>query len=230
MSIYGLNQTTLLDYPGHLAATLFLGGCNFLCPYCHNRSLVLKDVATTPLSEENVLTFLEKRRTVLEGVCITGGEPTLYPKLFDLLKKIKTLGYKIKLDTNGTSPGRLQQLLDAGLLDYVAMDIKNSPNNYAMTIGKTVFSLDAIIESVRRLKTCSIDYEFRTTVVKEFHKKEDFIAIGQWLSGANAYYLQNFEPSDYQIVSGFSSHSIDTLLEFKEVLTPYIPTVALRGV
>ncbi len=205
MQIYGLNKTTLLDYPEHVAATVFTGGCNFRCPFCHNASLVLKPDAGLKISEEEVLGFLQKRKGILQGVCITGGEPTLQPDLYDFIRKVKELGYLVKLDTNGYRPEALQELLERRMLDYVAMDIKASKENYAKAAGVCNIALTGIEESVEILKNSGVPYEFRTTVVKGIHNIEEFDAIGQWLAGSRAYYLQAYrEDENVDILQHFN--------------------------
>lgn len=202
MVIYGLQKTTLLDYPGHVAATLFTGGCNFRCPFCHNGDLVLNPGSQPQISMEEIMTFLKKRQGILDGVCITGGEPTLQPDLEELIKEVRELGYLVKLDTNGYRPKVLEGLLDKGLLNYVAMDIKASKENYAKAVGlshltgKESFAIENIERSVELLKGSSIDYEFRTTVVKGIHTIQEFEEIGKWLSGCKTYYLQGFQENE----------------------------------
>ena len=190
MLIVGLNKTTLLDYPGRVAATVFTSGCNFRCPFCHNGHLVLKPSALEVYSEGEVFSFLLKRRNVLKGVCITGGEPTLQADLPDFIRRVKELGYSVKLDTNGYEPEVLETLLKEKLLDYVAMDIKNCKEKYAQTVGLEGFETGRIEKSVALLKASGIDYEFRTTVVREFHEREDLRKIGMWLSGCARLFLQ----------------------------------------
>lgn len=197
MRIHGLQKTTLLDYPSHVAATLFTGGCNFRCPFCHNGNLVLNPESQPRIFLEEIMAFLKKRQGVLDGVCITGGEPTLQPDLEDFIREVRELGYLIKLDTNGYRPKVLEELLDQGLLDYVAMDIKASKANYARAVGlESNFSIEPIEKSVELLKDSSIDYEFRTTVVKGLHAVEEFEEIGRWLSGCKVYYLQGFQENE----------------------------------
>lgn len=221
MLIGGLNKTTLLDYPGHVAATIFTGGCNFRCPFCHNAGLVLTPSSAEIYSEEDVFSFLKKRKNILQGVCITGGEPTLSADLPAFIEKIKETGYKVKLDTNGYRPEVLQNLLTEGLLDYVAMDIKNSPKKYVYTAGVEL-DFGKIRESIELLKTSGIDYEFRTTVVKELHNTDDFLQIAKWIKGCSKYFLQQFVENEnllgmqssiglqnmgsYLIYSGFHSY------------------------
>ena len=229
MKICGLNKTTLLDYPGCVAATVFVGGCNFRCPFCHNGELVLCSNELPKYSEEEVFSFLEKRKNVLEGVCVTGGEPTLYNELPNFIEKIKALGYKVKLDTNGSNPKILKELVKENLVDYVAMDIKAPVYNYDKVCGALV-DIEKIKESVEFLKEKSVPYEFRTTVVKELHSKEDIIEIGKWLVGAENYYLQNYQETDKNLSHGFSSMDEAKLMELKEELKNYVKNVKVRGV
>lgn len=230
MQIHGFNKTTLLDYPGHLASTIFVGGCNFRCPFCHNASLVLNPMEQPTIPTEEIFQVLKKRKGIIEGVCITGGEPTLYPGLIDFIDKIKNLGFLVKLDTNGNNPDLLKDLVKNHSIDYVAMDIKNSPENYGLSIGICDFDTKKVNESISFLLSSSIEYEFRTTVVKELHTFEDFISIGKWIKGAKAYYLQAYKDSGDIISPGFNSYSKKTLNDFRESLLPYIETVGIRGI
>lgn len=200
MLIVGFNKTTLLDYPGRVAATIFVGGCNFRCPFCHNGGLVLDPLSQESYSEKEIFEFLQKRKNVLKGVCITGGEPTLHADLPEFISKVKDLGYQVKLDTNGYAPGVLKRLLDERLIDYVAMDIKNCPDKYAMTAGIT-FQLNRIEQSVCILKESSVPYEFRTTVVKELHTEEDMLKIADWIKGCPYYFLQQYQENENVIYS-----------------------------
>lgn len=235
--ILGLNKTTLLDYPGCVAATVFTGGCNFCCPFCHNRGLVLTPLKETALSEKEILGFLKKRKNILKGVCITGGEPTLQADLLDFIAKIREIGYRVKLDTNGYKPEVLQGLLEKGVLDYVAMDIKNCPDKYALTAGidNTVagFDLERIRESMQMLMSGYIEYEFRTTVVKELHTVEDMVEIGKWIKGCKAYYLQKFQDRGNNIAEGYHEPDDEVLKEMVQAISQ-IPElygkVYLRGV
>ena len=229
MKICGLQKTTLLDFPGHVAATVFLNGCNFRCPFCHNGDL-LSDSAPGLMTEGELLDFLKKRRGMLEGVCITGGEPTLHLELEALIRGIKELGYLVKLDTNGYRPAILKSLVEKGLLDYVAMDIKSSPEHYAAVAGFPGLRLDRIRKSAAFLQSCGLPYEFRTTVVKELHRAEDFLSIGRWLQGAEAYYLQSYQESEGVISPVFSACSKEELEGFQSLLLPFIPNTSLRGV
>lgn len=230
MKIYGLNKTTLLDYPGKVAATIFLGGCNFRCPFCQNSSLVLNPSAQPEIPVKEVLSFLKKRKGILDGVCITGGEPTLSPDLPELLQEIRTLGYPIKLDTNGTHPALLKTLTEQNLIQMTAVDIKACPDNYPALCGLVHPELDAVKETVEFLKNGTLDYEFRTTVIRELHSEKDFIEIGQWLTGAKAYYLQAYRDSEEVLQPGFSSYTRKKLEHFREILKRTIPLVELRGI
>lgn len=229
MKICGLQKTTLLDYPGHVAATVFLGQCNFRCPFCHNSDLITEQ-AEALVSKEELLTFLKKRTSLLEGVCITGGEPTLSPDLEALVSDIKKLGFLVKLDTNGYRPSVIRNLCQKNLLDYIAMDIKSSPENYGTVTGIPDIRLSPIMESVEFIKTCGIPYEFRTTTVKGLMGAEDFSAIGQWLHGAEHYFIQNYVESPQVLSPGFSPFRKEELLAFAELVRPHVKYVSLRGV
>lgn len=230
MEIHGFNKTTLLDYPGHLAATVFTGGCNFRCPFCHNGPLVLHPKEQPMIPEDEVLAVLERRKNILEGVCITGGEPTLQADLPEFIRKVKSLGIKIKLDTNGTRPEVLKACLEEGLLDYVAMDIKNAPEKYALSTGLLQPELDKIKKSVDILMKSGIEYEFRTTIVKEHHTSLDMETIGSWLMGAKRYFLQNYQDSEGVIELGLHAHESEQLERFKRILEKTIPQVEIRGI
>lgn len=230
MHFYGLNKTTLLDYPEHVAATLFTGGCNMRCPFCHNRSLVLNPTSQPELDGEEILAFLQKRRGILDGICITGGEPTLQPWLEEFIRQVKAIGYLVKLDTNGYRPGVIDHLIGEGLLDYVAMDIKASRENYAAACGISDLDLTPIEESVELLKGAPCDYEFRTTVVKGIHTPEEFTAIGQWLCGCRAYFLQGFRDSGEIMKPGFESFERRQLEEMLERARVYVPQTQFRGI
>jgi len=225
-----MNKTTLLDYPGHVAATLFTGGCNMRCPFCQNGGLVLKPQAQPEISAQEVLAFLQKRQGILEGVCITGGEPTLQPGLESFIRQARELGYLVKLDTNGYRPQVLRHLLEEGLLDYVAMDIKASREHYGMACGLLRVDLALIEQSVELLKTSYVPYEFRTTVVKGIHTAEEFAAIGQWLQGCKAYYLQNYRDSEQVPRRGFAGFEREQLEAMRRRAAEYVPQAALRGV
>lgn len=219
---------TLLDYPERTACTIFLGGCNFRCPWRHNSSLI-HSAADPAIARDDLLSFLHKRRDVLDGVAVSGGEPLLYD-LRPLLTEIKTLGYAVKLDTNGAHPERLRELLDAGLVDSVAMDIKNSPERYAETIGLPTAPLEQIQESIAVLLNNTVDYTFRTTVISEFHDADSFHGIGRMVQGAKRHDLQAFVNRDSVPRQGLTPPSIDTLRTYAEILRLYVRTVKLRGV
>lgn len=237
MQICGLTKTTLLDYPEHIAATVFLGGCNFRCPFCHNRDLVLSPDSLPRILEEEFFSFLKKRTGILTGVCVSGGEPTLYRDLPVFLSKIKELGFLVKLDTNGSHPEILEQLFEERLLDYIAMDIKGEPEKYAQIAGLSdknsalsqTFSQKAIESSVDFIRKSGILYEFRTTVLREFHTKESFFKIGEWLHGSRSYYLQNYEESPGVMTCGFHSYQKEDFMEFARILAPHFTTVGIRG-
>lgn len=229
MKIHGLQKLTLLDYPQKTACTLFSGGCNLRCPFCHNRDLVLGNFPPE-ISEEKILSFLEKRKGILDGVCITGGEPLLNEDIACFIKKIRNIGYLVKLDTNGTNPRLLKELVRDGLIDYVAMDIKNSKKMYAQTVGIKDFDLSPVEESVEFLKSCGVEYEFRTTIVSEFHSKESIIELLEWIRGAKRYFLQNFIDSGNLLTPGLSAVSEDELKSFLELSKKYVEHVSIRGI
>ena len=226
MIISGLVKTTLLDYPSHVAATIFLGGCNLRCPFCHNSSFLEHPVEEYTLEE--LFAFLKKRHGILDGVCISGGEPTLNPELPEFIKKIRDLGYLIKLDTNGTNPDMLEILMENYLLDYVAMDIKSSLDEYEKCCGCSV-NLSAILRSISILLEGRIPYEFRTTVVKELHTAAAMKNMGQLLKGADQLFLQSFVNSDGVTVKDLHAPSLDQLKEYKEILQHYVSNVFIRG-
>lgn len=230
MQIYGFNKTTLLDYPEHVAATVFTGGCNFRCPFCHNGGLVLSPNPEECIEEEEVLSYLKKRKGILEGVCITGGEPTLQKDLRNFICKVKDMGYLVKLDTNGYRPQVLWNLMQEGLLDYVAMDIKASKENYAVAAGVEGLDISRIEESVGILKGGKVPYEFRTTVVKGIHSIEEFEEIGQFLAGSRTYYLQQYRENDNVIVQGYDAFSKTEMESMALLARKYIDKVVLRGV
>lgn len=259
LRISGLQKTTLLDYPGHVAATIFLHGCNFRCPFCHNADLLGGDYSADAdfdadatstaqgetgaqagpassepdrISREEVLAFLKKRSGILEGVCITGGEPTLQPEaLEDFIREVRSLGLLVKLDTNGARPKVIRDLAAKGLLDCVAMDIKAAPEHYPQVCGVAGVNLDAIKESVSWLLAGTLPCEFRTTVVKGLHTGADFEQIGPWIAGCSHYYLQNYVASERVLYpDGFDSFSKAELLAFADMVKPYVGQVLLRGI
>lgn len=230
MRIQGLQKLTLLDFPEKVACTVFTAGCNFRCPFCHNASLVVNIPKETEIDEEDFFAFLEKRKGVLEGVCVSGGEPLLQADIEEFIKKIKQLGYAVKLDTNGSFPEKLKTLVEKGLIDYVAMDIKNSKETYGITSGIDALNLAMIEQSVSYLKEGYVPYEFRTTVTKQFHSKEEFEQIARWLQGTEKYFLQNFVDSGDLIGKKVSGCSEGEMQEFLATVQKYIPSAKLRGI
>lgn len=229
--VFGLQKLTLLDFPGAVACTVFIPGCNFRCPFCHNASLVqcCKDKGEGMLEREELFSFLKKRSGLLDGVCITGGEPLLYEETFALLKEIKVLGYKVKLDTNGSFPERLKTILEEKCVDYIAMDIKNSPEKYAVTSGN-MQCLENVKKSVELLKKGGLPYEFRTTVTGNLHTKEDFIAVGRWIEGAEKYFLQPFTDSgDVLVKEGGYAVSDELMAQYLETVKKFVPNAVIRG-
>ena len=229
MLIKGLQKLTLLDYPGKMACTVFTAGCNFRCPFCHNASLVT-NIDEERISEDEFLSFLQKRQGIIDGVCVTGGEPTLQPDLKDFLKKIKDLGYSVKLDTNGYRPEVLKNVVNSGLVDYVAMDIKNSQAKYALTVGLDSFDITKINESVEFLMSGVVDYEFRTTIVKELHTEDDIQDIVSWIKGAKKYFLQGFSDSGDLICSGYSGYDKTELQKLLNIAKNDLSVTELRGI
>lgn len=229
MRIQGLQRLTLLDFPERTACTVFTAGCNFRCPFCHNASLVVNIPKEAEINEEEFFSFLKKRQGILDGVCISGGEPLLQSDIEDFMRKIKNMGFAIKLDTNGSFPEKLKLLVEKGLVDYVAMDIKNCPESYAITAGVETLDIEAIKQSVSYLKEGHVPYEFRTTVVKNYHFKENFELIGQWLVGAEKYFLQNFVDSGDLIGKRTRGCSEEEMKEFLATVQKYIPSAKLRG-
>lgn len=229
MQIHGLNKITLLDFPEHVAATIFTGGCNFRCPFCHNSELVLCPEQEPLIAEEEVLDFLKKRKGMLTGVCITGGEPTLQTDLQTFIRRVKELGYLVKLDTNGYRPEVLEELLKEHLVDYVAMDIKSSKERYGALAGVDKIDTSVIDRSVCLLRNGKAPYEFRTTVVRELHCTEDFKKIGEWLAGCRAYYLQAYREDENVMQQGFSAYTREEMEEFARILRENIEKVQIRG-
>ena len=229
MRILGFQKLTLLDYPGKVACTIFVGGCNFRCPFCHNADLVINPHQQEDISQETVLRTLKKRQGILEGVCVTGGEPTLAPDLKDFLIAIKELGYPIKLDTNGYRPEILQELVEEGLVDYVAVDIKNSPLKYAQTVDIGELNITKIQETIDFLRKDTVDYEFRTTVVRELHTSEDMKKIGRWIRGSKRYFLQGYQESERVIKPIFTSYTKEEMMALRDDLKEYVETVEIRG-
>ncbi len=230
MRIDGLQKMTLLDFPGKVACTVFTGGCNFRCPFCHNALLVTELPENPDYTVDEILSFLKKRAGLLDGVAITGGEPLMNPDIADFIKQIRDLGYSVKLDTNGSYPDRLKSIVGEGLVDYVAMDIKNCKEKYAETVGLKSYDLSKIEESVDFLKTNAVDYEFRTTVVKEFHTVEDIRKAAEWIKGAKRYFLQNFVDSGNLIDGSVSGVDKSIMLEMQKTAAEFVPQTQIRGI
>ncbi len=232
LRISGLQKLTLLDYPGHVACTVFTGGCNFRCPFCHNAPLVLPErLQGDENGAETVVAFLKKRQGILDGVAVTGGEPLLHKDIDGFLRQVKDLGYAVKLDTNGSFPERLRALVEAGLVDRVAVDIKNSPALYAKTVGVPGFDLRPVEETKNYLLAGPVEYEFRTTVVKGLHTRESLVEAAQWIAGAREYYLQQFKDSgDVIAIEGLSAFTGEEMHALAEAVRPHVPTVRVRGV
>lgn len=230
MRIDGLQKMTLLDFPGKVACTVFTGGCNFRCPFCHNALLVTELPENPDYTVDEILSFLKKRAGLLDGVAITGGEPLMNPEIGDFIKEIRNLGYAVKLDTNGSYPDRLKSIVGEGIVDYVAMDIKNCKEKYAETVGLKSYDLSKIEESVDFLKTNAVDYEFRTTVVKEFHTVEDIRKAAEWIKGAKRYFIQNFVDSGNLIDGSVSGVDKSIMLEMRKTAAEFVPQTQIRGI
>ncbi|MBI9094383.1 MAG: anaerobic ribonucleoside-triphosphate reductase activating protein [Sphaerochaeta sp.] len=230
MHIVGLQKMTLLDYPGKVACTVFLGGCNFRCPFCHNPDLVFASEPEAGIPEQEFFSFLSQRKGFLDGVCITGGEPMLERELVPFIQKIKEMGLLVKLDTNGSFPDRLQHLVENHLVDYVAMDIKNSKEHYGATIGIPTYDTTKVEQSVALLMEGTVSYEFRTTLVREYHTDEDIKAMGAWLSGCRAYFLQSFVDSG-NLLGNEPMHAFsqDEIARFKNLLKSTMEAIFIRG-
>ncbi len=227
MKIAGYQKLTLLDFPGKLAATVFLGGCNFRCPFCHNSELF---VPSEVYEEEDILKMIEGRRGVLEGVAITGGEPTLHAGLPDFMRKIRDMGLKVKLDSNGYRPEILESIITGGLADYIAMDIKSSPEHYAEVAGLPDIDMSKIRKSVDLLMSGNTPFEFRTTVIPELHSEEDFEAIAKWIAGDEPYFLQGYKDSEMVYDRKFSQPSPSLMEQIRLIVLPLVPNTQIRGV
>ena len=230
MNIQGLQKLTLLDYPGKMACVIFTAGCNMRCPFCHNSRLVINPEKESELSVEEVLSFLKKRQGILDGVVITGGEPLLQSDIKELIIRIRELGYPVKIDTNGTFPDRLKELVNEGLVDYVAMDIKNSPELYGETVGISGFDISKIKESIAFLLENKVEYEFRTTVVREFHSVFGMENLGKLIKGAKRHYIQSFVDSGETIAFGLSAVPKDEMESMRNIMLRYVDSCELRGV
>lgn len=230
MLIGGIQKLSLLDYPEKMCCTIFTIGCDYRCPFCHNSSILAHGPENNLIPKEDVLKFLRTRKGLLDGVCITGGEPLLQPGLEDFMREIKSLGFLVKLDTNGSYPERLKNIVNDGLVDYVAMDVKNSPAKYGKTVGIEPFDVMPIRESINFLLTDAVPYEFRTTVVKEFHTDKDLVELANWIQGTKHYYLQSFKDSGDVLKDGLHSYMEEEMQGFLEKIQPVIPSVELRGI
>ena len=229
MHIHGLQKLSMVDFPGKIAATVFTGGCNLRCPFCHNALLVTRLVESPRIETEEVLRFLRSRKGLLDGVVLTGGEPLLQADAADFLTEIKKMGFAVKLDTNGCYPQALATILESGSVDYVAMDIKNSREKYATSVGVPGFDLTPVEESIRLLMNGKTDYEFRTTVVRQLHDGDDIENIGRWIHGAKRYFLQNFEDSGNLIGDGFTGFSEEEIRVLSGRADPFVEYIGVRG-
>lgn len=230
MQIHGFQKMTLLDFPGKVACTVFTGGCNLRCPFCHNALLVTELQKSDVIPTESVISYLEKRTKLLDGVAITGGEPLLQPDIASFIRKIKSMGYAVKLDTNGSYPAKLRDIVSEGLVDYVAMDVKNCREKYGETVGIPNFDVSKIDESIRFLLSGKVDFEFRTTIVKEFHTVSDIEKLSEWIAGAPRYFLQNFTDSGNLIGENMHECSKETLNLMRTVALKYVKSCETRGV
>lgn len=230
MNIQGLQKLTLLDYPGKMACTIFTAGCNLRCPFCHNSRLVINPEKQSEYSDEEIFSFLKKREGVLDGVAITGGEPLLQNDIEDFIRRVKGLGYSVKLDTNGTFPDKLRSLVEKGLVDYVAMDIKNSPELYAETVGISGYDISKIKDSIAFLLEGKVDYEFRTTIVREFHSVFGMNNLGELIKGAKRHFLQGFIDSGELIGFGMSAVPKEEMERMRKIMLQYVDECEIRGV
>lgn len=229
MNICGFEKFSLVDYDNYVTCTVFTKGCNFVCPFCHNSSLVLKDKFADNIPEEDVFSYLQKRKGMVDAVCVSGGEPTLQPDLKDFIKKVKSMGFRVKLDSNGTKPELLKELIDEKLVDYVAMDIKNSLGKYAQTVGLNTINLNPITKSIELLKNSGIDYEFRTTLIKEYHTQSDIEQIAELIKGAKNYALQKFVDNGECITHNLTEVDKETVDSYVEIVKPFVQNVKVRG-
>ncbi|MBO5092641.1 MAG: anaerobic ribonucleoside-triphosphate reductase activating protein [Clostridia bacterium] len=230
MKFNGFQRLTLLDYPGKVACTLFTAGCNLRCPFCHNASLVTHIDNTNIYNKEEILSYLGKRQGILEGVCISGGEPLMQTEIEDFIKEVKALGYSIKLDTNGFYPDKLISLVEKGLIDYVAVDIKNSYSKYAKTTGIENLDLSPLKRTVEFLLSGKVDYEFRTTIVEGLHTEADILDIGKTIKGAPRYFLQNFVDSGDLIGEGLCAISLENMKKMQKIAAQFVPNAEIRGI
>ena len=230
MNILGFQKMTLLDFPNRVACTVFTAGCNFRCPFCHNAALVTDIDQSYAYKEEDIFNYLQKRKGILDGVAITGGEPLLQKDIKEFIKKVKDMGYKVKLDTNGSFPDIMIDLIESGLIDYVAVDIKNSKEKYLKTIGLKAFDLKPVERTIEYLLQNKVEYEFRTTIVKELHEENDIKELSLWIKGAKKYFLQNFTDSGNLIGENMHAHSVEVLENMRKIAEKSVETVQIRGI
>ena len=229
MRICGLQKMSMVDYPGKLAATVFTGGCNLRCPFCHNAGLVTHLQDSPRLEQAEVLKFLKSRKGLLDAVVLSGGEPLLQSGAAEFLREVRDMGFLVKLDTNGCYPDALKEILDRKLVDYVAMDIKNCRDKYPMTVGIPGFDPQLVEQSLSYLKESGIPFELRTTLVRQFHTPQDIVSIGQWVGCIDRYYLQNFEDSGDVIASDLAGFTEAEMEEMASTAEKWAGSVGIRG-
>lgn len=230
MVFHGFQKMTMLDFPGYVACTVFTPGCNFRCPFCHNSLLVTKVNENEIYSEDEILAYLRKRNGVIDGICISGGEPLMHDDIFDFVKKVKETGMLVKIDTNGSFPDKLKKLIDSGNIDYVAMDIKNCPEKYSVTTGIQDFDFSPVRKSIELLLEGKIAYEFRTTVVKELHTPQDMVEIGELIKGADRYFIQHFIESESNIQQGLTPLDREEMENLRNFVVRFVKNAELRGI
>ena len=230
MVFHGFQKMTMLDFPGYVACTVFTPGCNFRCPFCHNSLLVTRMNDSEIYTEEDILSYLRKRQGVIDGICISGGEPLMHDDIFDFVKKVKELGFLVKIDTNGSYPEKLEKLIDSGNIDYVAMDIKNCPDRYGETVAIPDFDFEPVRNSVQILLQNKIQYEFRTTVVKEFHTPQDMVKIGELIHCAERYFIQHFIESEGNIQQGLTPLIKEEMENLRLSVSRFVKNAELRGI
>lgn len=230
MVFHGFQKMTMLDFPGYVACTVFTPGCNFRCPFCHNSLLVTRMNDNEIYTEDDILSYLKKRQGVIDGICISGGEPLMHDDIFDFVRKVKEIGLLVKIDTNGSFPDKLRKLIDSGNIDYVAMDIKNCPDRYAETVAIPGFDFEPVRKSVQILLEGKINYEFRTTVVKEFHTPQDMVSVGELIKGADRYFLQHFIESEGNIQQGLTPLCKEEMENLRQIAAEYVKNAELRGI